>query len=168
MKFNKWEVKGVPLRLEFGPKDLHNNTIVFVRRAMQFNGDQVISGLHPFKTKEVISLDNITVEFITKYLDTIQNDMLEKAKNRLKACIVYCRTNEEIINVLENKKLALIDWEDKFDDAGYEATLKLMCKKHEINSTKVLCIPNRSTLENLGVQFDASDQKSLALFGRSY
>lgn len=153
MKFNKWEVKGIPLRLEFGPKDLQNNTILFVRRDK------------PPKTKEIISFDNMKFDnFIKDYLSKMQNDMLSKATERLKSNIVYCRSNKEIVAALQNKKLVLIDWDDSDDDGKLEESLKIMCKDNDINSTKILCIPERSTLEKYGFSLD----KQVALFGRSY
>lgn len=63
-KFSEYEMKGVPLRLEIGPKDIENNQCVLVRRD---NHEKV-----------VVSLDNIE-ETVVKLLDTIQNDMFNKA-----------------------------------------------------------------------------------------
>ena len=154
MKFNKWEVKGVPLRLEFGPKDLINDTILFVRR------DQ------PPKTKEIIKFSNVDGQYMKTYLSNIQNEMLETATNKLKDNIVFCKTHEEIVNSLTNKKLVLVDWKDSDDDGKLEEELKQLCKNNNINSTKMLCIPNNTTLMKLG--FTVTDGEKYALFGKSY
>ena len=63
-KFSEYEMKGVPLRLEIGPKDIENNQCVLVRRDTH--------------EKIVASLDNIE-ETVVKLLDTIQDEMFEKA-----------------------------------------------------------------------------------------
>lgn len=154
MKFNKWEVRGVPLRLEFGPKDMINNTIIFVRRDK------------PAKTREIVNIDHIDLHFMIDYLTNIQSDMFETAKCRLKESIVYCNTDEEIINSLKDKKLALIDWTETYD----EERLKQICRDNDINSTKILCIPNNDTLKKIDHYFEFINEsnKEYALFGRSY
>ena len=63
-KFSEYEMKGVPLRLEIGPKDIENNQCVLVRRD---NHEKIVA-----------SLDNIE-ETVVKLLDTIQQDMFDKA-----------------------------------------------------------------------------------------
>lgn len=155
MKFNKWEVKGVPLRIEFGPKDMHNDSVVFVRR------DQ------PPKTKETYKFSDINVkcDFIRNYLDKIQIDMLETAKNRFKDNIVFCKDEQSMIDALKQKKLTLIEFKS---DNNFEDKLKELCKANDINSTKVLCIPNKKTLTDYGFDTSTYFDNSLALFGRSY
>ncbi len=64
-KFNEYEMKGVPVRVEIGPRDIQNNVVMVARR------DTL--------EKETYSLDNID-EVISGLLDTIQVDMFNKAK----------------------------------------------------------------------------------------
>ena len=63
-KFAEYEMKGVPVRLEIGPRDIENNSCVLVRRD---NGEKITA-----------SLDNIE-ETVTALLDDIQNSLYEKA-----------------------------------------------------------------------------------------
>ncbi|MCK4448026.1 MAG: proline--tRNA ligase, partial [Candidatus Marinimicrobia bacterium] len=63
-KFNQWEMKGVPLRVEIGPRDLEKNQIVLVRRDI--------------KGRKFVSLEK-AAESIEKLLETIQNDLFKKA-----------------------------------------------------------------------------------------
>lgn len=63
-KFNEWELKGVPLRLEIGPKDVKKNQVVLVRRDK--------------RTKEFVSVD-IVPERVKELLNQIQKDLYEKA-----------------------------------------------------------------------------------------
>ena len=64
-KFNQWEMKGVPIRLEIGPKDIEKGQVVLARRD---NGEKVI-----------VAIDNIETS-VQALLDEIQNNMLEKAR----------------------------------------------------------------------------------------
>lgn len=64
-KFNQYEMKGMPLRVEIGPRDIEKNQAVVVRR------DTL--------EKTFISLDNFS-ETIKEMLETMQNEMLERAK----------------------------------------------------------------------------------------
>lgn len=66
-KFNDWELRGVPLRLEIGPRDVANNVVVLARRD--------IAGK---EGKETVSQDQI-VQRVQELLTTIQNDMLTRA-----------------------------------------------------------------------------------------
>ncbi len=65
-KFNEWEKQGIPIRLEMGPRDLAENSMMLVRRD---TGE-----------KTPMSCDNITRE-IPALLETIQKDMFEKARD---------------------------------------------------------------------------------------
>lgn len=64
-KFNQYEMKGVPLRLELGPKDIEKGQCVLARRDT--------------REKEFTPLDNLTGR-VTELLRTIQKDMLERAR----------------------------------------------------------------------------------------
>lgn len=63
-KFNFWEMKGVPVRLEIGPKDIEKNQVVLVRRDTH--------------EKMFVSMDGLT-ETIEKLLEDIQNNMFQMA-----------------------------------------------------------------------------------------
>lgn len=69
-KFYEWELKGVPLRLEIGPRDLEKNQVVIADRLSS--------------TKEIVSLDDI-VGFAQKTLAGMHDKMFEKAKARLQS-----------------------------------------------------------------------------------
>lgn len=66
-KFNQWELKGIPLRIEIGPKDIEKNQVVFVRRDTN--------------EKSFVPMENIA-DAVADMLDTIQKDMFEAAKAR--------------------------------------------------------------------------------------
>ncbi len=87
-KFSENEMKGVPIRLEIGPKDIADNKCVLVRR------DTL--------EKIVVSLDNINEE-ISSLLDTIHYDMLERARNHKEENTHIATTYDEFKDIVENK-----------------------------------------------------------------
>ena len=90
-KFNEWELKGVPLRVEIGPKDIEKNQAVLVRRD---------SGQ---KTEVKISQIN---DKIKKTLDEIQKALFKKAKKFLDDGIVEVKNWNEFVKVIRDKKIA--------------------------------------------------------------
>lgn len=82
-KYYKWEMKGVPLRVEIGPRDLKNNVATVVRRD---------SG-----KKETIPLDNIAEE-VKKRFEDMHKNLLGKAEKSLKERIIGCNTLDEVKN----------------------------------------------------------------------
>ena len=89
-KFNDWEMKGIPLRIEIGPKDLEKNQVTFARRHNRQKDDQVISGL---------------VERVISELDKIHQDMFSDAKKILEDRTVEVDTYDDFKNELEKGRL---------------------------------------------------------------
>ena len=89
-KFNEWEMKGIPLRIEIGPKDLEKNQVTFARRHNRQKDDQIITGL---------------VERVVSELDKIHNDMFADAKKILEDRTSEVSTYDEFKNELEKGRL---------------------------------------------------------------
>ena len=87
-KFNEWELKGVPLRIEIGPRDIAQNQVVLVRRDTG--------------QKKTIKVNNILIE-MTKDLDSIQKDLYSKAKKFLKDNTHKVKDYEEFKKILQTK-----------------------------------------------------------------
>ncbi|MCR5586538.1 MAG: proline--tRNA ligase [Lachnospiraceae bacterium] len=87
-KFAEHEMKGVPIRIEIGPKDIENNQCVAVRRDT--------------REKTVISLDDVDAE-IAKLLETMQADMLERARTHRDEHTTTAVTYDEFKDAIENK-----------------------------------------------------------------
>ena len=87
-KFAEYEMKGIPLRLEIGPRDVENNQCVLVRRD---TGEKVFA-----------SLDGIE-KTVTDLLDDIQNNLLEKARERRDSQTHTATTYEEFVDIANNK-----------------------------------------------------------------
>ena len=87
-KFAEYEMKGVPLRLELGPKDLESNQCVLVRRD---NGE-----------KSFISLDNLEQE-VDAHLTAVHNGLFQKAKQNLEEHIFPAYSVEEAKQLQQEK-----------------------------------------------------------------
>ena len=87
-KFNEWELKGVPLRIEIGPKDIENNSAVFSRR-------DGVNG------KSSISIDDVSQK-IKENLDDIQSNLLETSKNFRKENTIHVDSKAELIDTLNS------------------------------------------------------------------
>ena len=89
-KFNEWEMKGIPLRIEIGPKDLEKNQVTFARRHNRQKDDQKITGL---------------VERVVSELDKIHNDMFSDAKKILEDRTSEVDTYDDFKAELEKGRL---------------------------------------------------------------
>lgn len=87
-KFFNWELKGVPLRLEIGPRDLLNNQAILVNRLS--------------KNKKTVPLDNLATE-ITKDLDELQQALYTRALERRNAMWFKSPKLSKFENDLETK-----------------------------------------------------------------
>ena len=87
-KFNEWEMKGVPVRVEIGPKDIENNVAVLVRRDT--------------REKEVVSLDNLETR-ITELLNEIHDNLYAKALQNREEKTFVAKTMEELKEIADTK-----------------------------------------------------------------
>jgi prolyl-tRNA synthetase len=94
-KFSEYELKGIPLRIEIGPRDLENESVTLVRRDT--------------KEKTQVKSKNIVKE-VSKILKNMQNEMFEKAKKRMESSIVNVNSKEEFEKAIKNKKLIKMGW----------------------------------------------------------
>ncbi len=94
-KFNEWEMKGVPLRLEIGPKDIEKNQCVLVRRDTH--------------EKIFTSLDNIE-NTVKDLLDEIQKNMLEIARKHRDEHTTHAENWEDFKTAIENKNFVYAPW----------------------------------------------------------
>ena len=86
-KFSQYEMKGAPLRIELGPKDIQNGVCSV---SIRFSGE-----------KKFIPLDNVA-SYIAEELELIHKGMYDKAYEFLNSHIYECKTYEEVENVLSN------------------------------------------------------------------
>jgi prolyl-tRNA synthetase len=87
-KFSEQEIRGIPLRVEIGPKDIEANQAVIVRRDT--------------REKQVVALNELAVK-VGETLEQMQNDMLERAKAHLASHIYVAKTYDEFKDIIANK-----------------------------------------------------------------
>jgi prolyl-tRNA synthetase len=168
-KYNHWELQGVPLRIEIGAKDLEINQVMTVRR--DNNAKSPISA-------SVASIEASAIE-VENLLETMQKDMLERARGVLQENIQIVRTWDEVVPALKARKLVLAPWcEDKETEDEIKKKTRLEFEEDEKNTgmsgaMKTLCLP----LERSGYQLPIQDEKCFftgkpakrwTLWGRSY
>jgi len=144
-KFAEYELKGVPVRLAIGPRDIENNTIEVARR------DNL--------TKETISIDSI-LQHVPKLLDEIQSNIYNKALNFRKENTFYVNTWDEFLKVLDNQ--------GGFIMAHWDGTAETEEKIKEETKATIRCIPFDSPDEEGKCIYSGKPSKRRVLFARSY
>jgi len=135
-KFNEWEMKGVPLRLEIGPKDLAKGQVMVVRRD---------SG------EKMAVKEEKLVETVEKLLNNIQENLFNKAKSFLQKNIREVSDYNKFKEVIE-KKRGLIktywcgnkDCEDKIKEET-KASIRCIPFEQEEASGKCICCGKESS-----------------------
>jgi len=94
-KFNEHELKGVPIRLEIGPRDLAKNQVVLVRR------DTL--------KKETVKIKQLNKK-ISKTLDNIHHNLYNKAKKFLEDSIINVKNINDFKKAINTGKIAKLDW----------------------------------------------------------
>lgn len=87
-KYSQYEMKGVPLRLELGPRDIENNSCVLVSRVT--------------RQKTFVSLDNLEKE-IEKALEAVHDELYERAEKNLAEKMNVAHSHEEFLDISENR-----------------------------------------------------------------
>ncbi len=110
-KYSDWEMRGVPLRLEIGPKDIEKDQCVLVRRDTREKAFVPLAGL-AVKTREL--------------LDTMQKDLLERARKFVADNTTRVSSYDEFKEVMASKRgFILAGWNG---DAATEAKIKAETK----------------------------------------
>jgi len=122
-KFNEWEMKGVPLRIEIGPKDIANSSVVFSRR-------DGIGG------KMNIAFSNIQEE-VKNILENIHEVMFENSKTFREENTVHADSKTELIDKLNTHSgFVTVYWDENSKDeddikAQTKATLRCYVLDHK-------------------------------------
>jgi len=123
-KFAEYEMKGVPLRLAIGPRDLENNTVEAARR------DTL--------KKEIVSVENIN-DYVQSVLSDIQKNMYDKALRFREENTYKTDSWEEFKEIMENK--------GGFVYAHWDGTSETEIKIKEETKATIRCIPLESEEE---------------------
>ena len=144
-KFAEYELKGVPIRIAIGARDLENQTVEIARR------DNL--------TKETQPLENIEV-YIENLLKTIQEDIYKKALNYREEHITEVNSYEEFKKVLEEKGGFISAHWDGTDEEEEQI-------KNETKAT-IRCIPLENTFEDGISLISKKPSKQRVIFAKAY
>ncbi|ANO48504.1 proline--tRNA ligase [Flavobacterium columnare] len=144
-KFAEWELKGVPVRVAIGPKDLENGTFEIARR------DTL--------SKQVVTKEDV-VSFIQSLMEEIQTEMFTKALNFRNTHITEVNTFDEFKDILENK--------GGFVSAHWDGTPETEEKIKELTKATIRCIPLERKEENGICIFSGNPSNGRVLFAKAY
>jgi len=144
-KFNEWEMRGVPLRIEVGPRDVRNNQVVLARRDN--------------RAKEIVPFDGVRAR-VVETLGRIQNDLLERARAFMAERTRRVDSFDQFSAVLaEQRGLLLAHW---CGDPECEARIK------DETAATIRCIPLESELEEGACVWCGKPSGRRVVFGRAY
>ena len=144
-KFAEYELKGVPLRIAMGPRDLENGTLEIVRR------DNSV--------KLTIAIGD-TVSFVEETLEEIQNSLYQKALSYRDNHITEVNSFDEFKEVLNAK--------GGFISAHWDGTTETEEKIKELTKATIRCIPNDVKEESGICVFSGAKSDKRVLFAKAY
>ena len=144
-KFAEWELKGVPVRIAIGPKDIENGTFEVARR------DTL--------TKETVSKDAI-INHVSDLLERIQKELFDKAFEYRNTHITEVHSFEEFKDVLENK--------GGFISAHWDGTAATEEKIKDLTKATIRCIPLNTQTEAGKCVFTGAESTGRVLFAKAY
>ena len=144
-KFAEYELKGVPLRIAMGPRDMENGTIELARR------DTL--------SKEIVSQDNIS-NTIANLLDEIQDNLFKKALDYRNTHITKVNSFEEFKKVLENKGGFIL--------AHWDGTAETEEKIKNLTKATIRCIPLDAKEEEGKCVLTGKKSTKRVLFSKAY
>ena len=143
-KFNEWELKGVPVRIEIGPRDVESKKLVMARRD---NGE-----------KFSISKNELGIKIKTT-LEEIQNNLFNQAKEFRNANTHDIKTYDEFKNIINNGGFVRCGW-----DGDSETELKI---KEETKAT-IRCIPFNENPKGLKCVYSGKTAKHEVIYAKAY
>lgn len=144
-KFAEYELKGVPVRIALGARDLQNNVVEVARRDT--------------KEKTTVSLDGIDI-YIQQLLKDIQQNLFDKAKTFRDAHITKADSWEEFENLLDNK--------GGFISAHWDGTAETEEAIKEKTKATIRCIPLNNEPENGTCVLSGKPSTQRVFFARAY
>ena len=144
-KFAEYELKGVPVRIAVGPRDLENNQVEIARRDT--------------KEKTTVSMYGLT-ETVNNLLLEIQSNLFNRAKQYRDDHITKADTWTEFVHTLDNKT--------GFVSAHWDGTAETEEKIKELTKATIRCIPLDNTLEAGVCVYTGNPSSQRVLFARAY
>ncbi|XP_059667118.1 proline--tRNA ligase, chloroplastic/mitochondrial isoform X1 [Cornus florida] len=149
-KFNFWEMKGVPLRIEIGPRDVSSGSVVISRRDVPGKQGKVFG----------ISMESsVLVAYVKEKLDEIQSSLLGRALSFRDSNIVDVSSYDELKEAISQGKWARGPW-----SASDEEELKV---KEETGAT-IRCFPFEQPQGTKTCLMTGNPAEEVAIFAKSY
>jgi prolyl-tRNA synthetase len=143
-KFNDWEMKGVPIRMEIGPRDIENNQVELVRRDTG--------------NKTIVQTDDI-VEKVLQMLNDIHDNLFAEALDFMKSNIIKTDSYDEFKKIIKDGGFIRCGW-----DGTSETELKI---KEETGATARI-IPFDENAKNLKCIYTGKPAKHEIIFAKAY
>ncbi|APG65220.1 proline--tRNA ligase [Tenacibaculum todarodis] len=144
-KFAEYELKGVPVRIAIGNRDLENNTVEVARR------DTL--------EKQTISQDEV-VDFVAVLLEEIQENLFNKALSYREQHTTEVTTFDEFKEVIETK--------GGFVSAHWDGSEETEDKIKELTKATIRCIPNDAKEESGSCIYSGKPSSKRVLFAKAY
>jgi prolyl-tRNA synthetase len=144
-KFAEYELKGVPVRIAVGPRDLENNQVEIARRDT--------------KEKTTISMDGLTQK-VNNLLLEIQSNLFNRAKQYRDEHITKADSWDEFVNILDTKA--------GFVSAHWDGTPETEEKIKDLTKATIRCIPLDNTQEEGKCIISGNPSTQRVLFARAY
>ena len=144
-KFAEYELKGVPVRMAIGARDIQNNVLEIARRDT--------------KEKKSVSMDGVEI-YIKTLLDDIQINMYNRAKQFREDRMSETDNWEEFIQLLDTK--------GGFISAHWDGTAETEAKIKELTKATIRCIPLNNPLEIGKCILTGNPSSQRVLFARAY
>ena len=144
-KFAEWELKGVPLRIGIGPRDVANQTLEIARRDT--------------KTKQIINASEL-LDTIPMLLKDIQDSMYQRALQFRNENITEVNTWDEFTEVLNSKA--------GFVSAHWDGTSETEEKIKELSKATIRCIPLNNKQEEGKCVLTGNPSSQRVLFAKAY
>lgn len=144
-KFAEYELRGVPIRLALGMRDLENGTVEVARRDTKEKSSQAFEGI---------------ANYIENLLQDIQQNIFDKANNFRNSNIKEVNTWEEFTNAIENEK--------GFLSAHWDGTSETEEKIKELTKATIRCIPLNNKQESGTCIYSGKSSKERVIFARAY
>lgn len=146
-KFNEWELKGVPLRLEIGPRDVDNGTVIITRRD---NSEKIEVKISDLKKE------------IPKLLESMHKDMFNKVEEHIDKNTIEVDNFKDFEKAIKDKKRCLVPWAE---DIESEEEIK------EKTGAKSSCIPFKfydKSLDNVKCFYSGKPATCWVYFAKSH
>lgn len=144
-KFAEYELKGVPLRIAIGARDLENNQVEIARRDT--------------KEKTTVSMDGLT-NTVSGLLEEIQSNLFERAKKYRDEHITKVDSWEEFVQILDTKA--------GFVSAHWDGSPETEEKIKEMTKATIRCIPLNNVQESGKCILTGNPSSQRVLFARAY